>query len=93
MSNGWHLDKNVSVGHILTTATIIFAGAFYIADLDKKYDTRTSLLEAQIQHVKDLQGQQNQMVEEKLDDQSEDIKEIKKLLEQLRDDRRNRASP
>jgi hypothetical protein len=33
---GWHVDKTVSISHVLTTATILFAGMWYLVDQDKR---------------------------------------------------------
>ena len=38
---GWHVDKTVSISHILTTATILFAGMLYLVDQDKRISANT----------------------------------------------------
>lgn len=83
MANGWAFDKHVSAGHILTTVAMLVAGFFYITDLDKKYDVKTQLLQSELEHVVELQEQQNENVEDALEEQKQDIKDIKKLLEDI----------
>lgn len=38
---GWHVDKTVSISHVLTTATILFAGMWYLVDQDKRISANT----------------------------------------------------
>jgi hypothetical protein len=38
---GWHVDKTVSISHVLTTVTILFAGMWYLVDQDKRISANT----------------------------------------------------
>ncbi|WP_261840965.1 hypothetical protein [Aliamphritea ceti] len=45
-SPGWHVDKNISITHILTTFAMIVSGLWFMADQDK----RIAANEKDIQH-------------------------------------------
>jgi hypothetical protein len=36
VQQGWHVDKTVSISHVLTIITILIAGLWYMADQDKR---------------------------------------------------------
>ncbi|WP_286237976.1 hypothetical protein [Neptuniibacter halophilus] len=42
---GWHVDKTVSISHILTTLTIVVAGILYLADQDKRISQNTTAIQ------------------------------------------------
>jgi beta-lactam-binding protein with PASTA domain len=63
---GWHLDKRVSVGHIVTTLMALLAALFAYANLE----TRVSVLEVQTNSVKEDIGEIKRAtlrIEDKLD--------------------------
>lgn len=35
--HGWHLKKEVSVGHIVTTATILISAAAYVTSVESRF--------------------------------------------------------
>ena len=39
--HGWHLDKRVSVGHLVTTAAVVAGFATWLMTLDAKIDRNT----------------------------------------------------
>lgn len=45
----WHLEKNISVGHILTTLSMILAAMVFAF----RMDTRVSILESESVHSKE----------------------------------------
>lgn len=36
---GWHVDKSLSIGHILTTVTLMVGGIWYLAGQDQRITT------------------------------------------------------
>ena len=38
---GWHVDKTVSISHVMTTVTILLAGMWYLVDQDKRISANT----------------------------------------------------
>lgn len=45
-SRGWHLKKEISLGHLLTTATIAIAGLGYVLQNEKNHATHAARLDA-----------------------------------------------
>ena len=45
-SMGWHLKREISLGHLLTTATIAVAGFSYVMQNEKTHATHTARLDA-----------------------------------------------
>lgn len=43
---GWHLKREISVGHLLTTATIAIAGISYVIQNEKNHSTHAARLDA-----------------------------------------------
>lgn len=80
----FHIDRSISVGNIFTFVTLLFAGIAYVMHQDQR-QTRTE---------KDIEGLQrtdlrleSEQVRQKAE-WREDIKEIKRLLEDLQKNRR-----
>jgi len=63
-SQGWHVDKTVSISHVLTTITILIAGLWYMADQDKRIAANTQSIEHNIDSIK----QQESRTSKSLDD-------------------------
>jgi len=40
--NGWHLERGVSISHILTTAIMLIGGLFYVADQNTSIELNTA---------------------------------------------------
>lgn len=45
MSQDWHIEKSVSVGHLLTTAVIAASVFMYFGELDKKVSANSQSIE------------------------------------------------
>lgn len=45
-NRGWHLKKEISLGHLLTTATIAIAGIGYVLQNEKSHATHAARLDA-----------------------------------------------
>lgn len=46
ITNGWHLRKEISVGHILTTLTVAGAAFIWMAELEKRVERNAVMVEA-----------------------------------------------
>lgn len=46
ITNGWHLRKEISVGHILTTLTVAGAAFLWMAELEKRVERNAVMVEA-----------------------------------------------
>ena len=45
-SQGWHLKKEISLGHLITTATIALSGVGYVVANEKNHSTHAARLDA-----------------------------------------------
>lgn len=81
----WHLDKTVSWGHILTTISLVMSGLYFFFDIKEDVAVMGATYQQEIEHVKELQDQQNKNIDEKIDDIKEDLKEILKELKEQRE--------
>lgn len=43
---GWHLDKRLSVGHIITTLAVAGTAFWWLADIDKRVDLNSAAIRA-----------------------------------------------
>lgn len=71
---GWHVDKTVSISHIITTAVMIVSVVLYLADQDKRIDGNTK----DIEHNSSAIQQQESRINRNLDS-------IDKKLDKLTD--------
>ncbi len=53
---GWHLKREISVGHLLTTATIAIAGMSYVIQNEKNHSTHAARLDALQSIVRELKA-------------------------------------
>ena len=58
--NPWHLDRSISIGHILTTATVACSMVVWFMNMD----SRVTVLEREIVHAQ----QSDQRLEQQLKD-------------------------
>lgn len=72
----WHLDKNVSISHILTTFTGLLAVFWFVADQNE----RISLNSQSIQHNKVAIEQQESRVTKNLDTINAKLDKLHELL-------------
>jgi len=64
----WHLDKKVNLSHMVTTMILLISGVVYVGDIDTKVEK---------------QGIQIESLQEKVEQQRDDTKE---MFDQLRSD-------
>ena len=64
----WHLDKKVNLSHMVTTMILLVSGVVYVGDIDTKVEK---------------QGIQIESLQEKVEQQRDDTKE---MFDQLRSD-------
>lgn len=76
---GWHLDKGVSVAHILTTVALIITALWYLAGQDK----RISNLELNYSHLKASRMEDQDRTSAKFDELKTDLRMINTKLDRL----------
>lgn len=79
----WHLDKNISVGHIVSTMMIALSVFAWATSIEKRVDKNeqsighiienTNRIEKGIQTIKDNQRQDYREISAKLDDIKKDM--------------------
>lgn len=55
-SPGWHLKREISLGHLITTATIALSGIGYVVQNEKNHSTHAARLDALQTIVVDLKS-------------------------------------
>ena len=78
---GWHVDKNISSGHVLTTITIIIAGFWFIAGLDKRITENAK----DIRHVSSLIEQNSNAIKQQESRTNRSLDAINSKLDKLTD--------
>ena len=63
MSQDWHIEKSVSVGHLLTTVVIAASVFMYFGELDKKVSANSQSIE----FLKEQRQEDLQRIEKNLD--------------------------
>lgn len=92
--DGWHLKKEVSVGHILTTAACLLSALWWVT----KTETRLAVVEAQISQERQrndeyrerMLGALNSLRGEVRDNTQELRQRLDRLIEQAIKDRRSK---
>ena len=46
MRNDWHIDKTVSIGHMISTVVVLVTGVMYIDSIDTKVEKQGVKIEA-----------------------------------------------
>jgi H+/gluconate symporter-like permease len=62
-TQGFHVDKTISIGHIVTTMSLVVGAFWYFSDLDK----RITATEKDIQHLNQQREEDVRRVEKRLD--------------------------
>ncbi len=68
--NDWHLDKRLSIGHIVTTLTVLIGIMLYATDMDKRLslqEQRLESLNAQYHSREQALNKRLDKIDEKLD--------------------------
>lgn len=76
---GWHLDKGVSIAHILTTVALVIGALLYVTDQDK----RISNLELNYDHLKAARVEDQARADRKFDELKTDLRTINAKLDRL----------
>lgn len=63
MTQDWHIEKSVSVGHILTTVIIAASVFMYFGELDKKVSANQQAIE----FIKEQRAEDLRRIEKNLD--------------------------
>ena len=51
MKNDWHIDKTVSIGHMVSTMVVLITGVMYIDSIDTKVEKQGVKIEAIQQQI------------------------------------------
>lgn len=76
---GWHLDKGVSIAHILTTVGLAVGALLYITGQDR----RISNLELNYEHLKAARVEDQARADRKFDELKVDLRSINSKLDRL----------
>ncbi|WP_165856747.1 hypothetical protein [Marinobacter sp. JSM 1782161] len=76
---GWHLDKGVSIAHILTTVALMVSALWYLAGQDK----RISNLELNVQHLQQSRLEDQDRTVRKFDELKTDLRTINAKLDRI----------
>ena len=86
----WHLEKSVSVGHIVSTAIFIAGGLFYVAGLEGRIgqaDVERAHIKDSIKRIEAQQADQGQEIGRKLEEirseQKQDNRRIEEKIDRL----------
>tara|TARA_R110002124_G_scaffold46629_11_gene139721 strand:+ start:550 stop:849 length:300 start_codon:yes stop_codon:yes gene_type:complete len=76
---GWHLDKTVSISHLLTTLLIVISAITWAMGVDK----RISQTEITVKYLSGRQSESSQKVEDLRKEIKYDLRDISKKLDRL----------
>ena len=79
MRNDWHIDKTVSIGHMVSTMVVLITGVMYIDSIDTKVEKQGVKIEAIQQQV----HQQRSDTKDMLLHIRDDMKRINNKLDRL----------
>ena len=79
MRNDWHIDKTVSIGHMISTVVVLVTGVMYIDSIDTKVEKQGVKIEAIQQQV----HQQRSDTKDMLLHIRDDMKRINNKLDRL----------
>lgn len=68
--NGWRFDKHISIGHILTTVSVVVIALFWLTNIDKRVDLNTQAINSNSQRIErgeDRQSEQFNTILQRLD--------------------------
>lgn len=75
----WHLDKSVSVAHIITTVAFVVSAMWFFAGQDR----RISNLELNYAHLKAARAEDQDRAERKFNELKTDLRTINAKLDRL----------
>lgn len=75
----WHLDKRLSIGHLVTTVSVAIGVILFFADVDKRVDQNTS----EIAHTRELMRVEQQNLRQKVDEIDDTVKGVDRKLDKL----------
>jgi hypothetical protein len=70
VKENWHIEKSISVGHLLTTIILVIGGFTFVNDQDKRISANTQSIEfIKVQRQEDMRRIENQLeiIDKKLD--------------------------
>lgn len=89
-NSSWHLEKSVSIGHLMSTISFITVGVFYMAGLEGRIsqaDIERKHIKESIARVEQQQSAQGQQIGRKLEEmrteQKQDTRRIEEKIDRL----------
>lgn len=82
----WHLDKSISISHLLTTVTLAVAGTFYIAGMQTQIDlgrAQARHTQEQITAMQRILGEGSGPVRRDIDRIQNDLNKVNEKLDML----------
>lgn len=82
----WHLDKSVSLSHLLTTITIAVGGAWYIMGMESQIAIgreQLKYMQIQVDQLKNVIGEGNNPLRRDIDRIQTDLTKVNDKLDQL----------
>lgn len=83
LTNGWHLDKRVSVGHIVTTACALLAAVVFFLQLQARVDANQRAIQTEETARKTMDTRLQNRLSRMEERNRETYKEIKAYLVRL----------
>lgn len=77
--HGWHIDKRLSLGHMLTTITVSVGVIMFAFDMDKRIDENA----AEIRHAKEIIQMEQKNMRQNMEDIKYAIESVEKKLDRL----------
>jgi hypothetical protein len=75
----WHLNKSVTYGHLVTTATAVLGVVWWAASVEKQVEVNA----AEVGHVREIVQLQNAYTNDKIDEIKKSIEAMDKKLDRL----------
>ena len=75
----WHLQKSISVGHLITTFVVAASALMYIGSLEAKLGQH----ELQIQTIKEQRDRDSKRVDASFAELKSDLKDISRKLDRM----------
>lgn len=82
--HGWHLKKEIQLGHIITTVTVAISAVVYI----QKIEQRVAVMESEVMHQKERDAAQDKMSAESFSVVRAQLERIDAKLDRLIEEKR-----
>jgi hypothetical protein len=86
-TGGWHLDRRISLGHLVTTATLLVAMMLWAG----RMDTRTSLLELSLTRQANVDRRQDEATQQLREEIREELRALNEKMDRYLGDAKPRS--